>query len=64
MHRTTLEAMQRVLGEEHPDTLGSKDNLAIALDDAGRHAEAAEVRMEVVPCRVEVQRESLGVSWN
>lgn len=43
MHRTTLEAMQRVLGEEHPDTLGSMDNLAIALDDAGRHAKAAEV---------------------
>jgi hypothetical protein len=41
VEKTALEARRHVLGEEHPDTLDSMDNLAFALDDAGRHAEAA-----------------------
>ena len=43
MHRETLEVRRRVLGEEHPDTLRSRNNLASALGAAGRHAEAAEL---------------------
>jgi hypothetical protein len=33
----------RVLGEEHPDTLGSSNNLAASLLHQGKHAEAEEM---------------------
>ena len=36
----TLEARERVLGKEHPDTLISVDNLADLRRDQGRYAEA------------------------
>ena len=35
--------MERLLGPDHPDTLTSRNNLAIAYRDAGRAAEAIEL---------------------
>jgi len=36
----TLGDRERILGHAHPDTLTSRDNLAIAFKDAGRPNEA------------------------
>lgn len=38
-----LEARQRTLGSEHPDTLGTMHNLAICYSDPGRMQEAIEM---------------------
>ena len=38
-----LGARRRVLGEEHPDTLTSANNLAYSLSGQGKHAEAVEM---------------------
>jgi len=35
-----LEIRQRVLGEEHPDTLGSMNDVAVLYQDQGRYADA------------------------
>jgi hypothetical protein len=32
----TLAALERVLGPDHPDTMRSRNNLALAYRDAGR----------------------------
>ena len=40
MHEQTLAARERLLGPDHPDTLQSRNNLAIAYRAAGRTAEA------------------------
>lgn len=40
IHEATMRIRERVLGPEHPYTLGSRNNLAIAYQDAGRDAEA------------------------
>jgi hypothetical protein len=34
---------ERVLGPDHPDTLRSRNNLAVAYQDAGRTAEAIDL---------------------
>ncbi|MBO4271236.1 tetratricopeptide repeat protein [Microbispora triticiradicis] len=39
-NRVVLEAQRRVLGEEHPDTLITRGNLAIVLHGLGRPGEA------------------------
>ena len=38
--KRALEARERVLGKEHPDTLGSVNNLAALYHDQGRYGEA------------------------
>jgi tetratricopeptide (TPR) repeat protein len=40
MHRRALEAREKVLGHEHPDTLSSVDNLGLVLSRQGRYEEA------------------------
>ena len=40
LHRRALEASERVLGGEHPHTLGSVDNLAGVLASKGDYAGA------------------------
>ena len=40
MHEQALSAYERVLGLDHPDTLTSRGNLALAYQDAGRVGEA------------------------
>jgi len=36
LHEQTLAARERVLGPDHPDALGSRNNLAAARRAAGR----------------------------
>jgi tetratricopeptide (TPR) repeat protein len=55
-HRGVLEDRRRVLGEEHPDTVASRNNLANALGDLGR-LEEAEVEHRAV---LEIRRRVLG----
>jgi eukaryotic-like serine/threonine-protein kinase len=43
-----LEIRKRVLGEEHPETLGSKDILATLYSRQGRYAEAETLRLETL----------------
>ena len=40
MHEQALADRERVLGPDHPDTLDSRDNLALAYQAAGRTDEA------------------------
>jgi hypothetical protein len=40
LHEQTLTARERVLGPDHPDTLTSRNNLAVAYQAAGRTEEA------------------------
>ena len=43
VHEACLEIRKRVLGEEHPDTLQSMNNLAVTYDRLGRSNEAVQV---------------------
>ena len=45
---------ERVLGPDHPDTLTSRDNLAIAYRDAGRTAEAITLHEQTLAARERV----------
>ncbi len=40
LHERTLADRERMLGPDHPDTLTSRGDLAVAYQDAGRAAEA------------------------
>jgi tetratricopeptide (TPR) repeat protein len=40
LYRRVLEAHERVLGGEHPDTLGSLNNLALIFQSQGNYAQA------------------------
>ena len=56
MHRETLRLRRQALGGEHPDTLASMNNLALALSKAGKRIEAAEMHRATLL----VQRRVLG----
>ena len=56
MHREVLKVRCGVLGEEHPDTASSMNNLAIALQEQGKWQEAEEMHREVL----EITRRDLG----
>ncbi len=43
------EAWQRVLGAEHPNTLTSLNNLALAIQEQGKAAEAETLHRQVMP---------------
>ena len=49
-----LEIRARVLGAEHPDTLASRDNLALVLGDLGRLKEAEAEHRTVLEIRTRV----------
>ena len=51
-----LEVSRRVLGEEHPDTLASMNNLAVLYLDQGKYAEAEPLLVKAL----EVGRRVLG----
>ncbi|KDQ49043.1 hypothetical protein JAAARDRAFT_144019 [Jaapia argillacea MUCL 33604] len=46
-----MEARKRLLGEEHPDTLGSMGNLALTYKNQGRWKEAEGLEMAVMKAR-------------
>jgi Tetratricopeptide repeat len=48
--------MKRTLGDEHPNTLGSMNNLASFYSDVGRRQEALQLTKEVL----EVMKRTLG----
>ena len=56
VHTEVLEASRRVLGEDHPDTLGSMSNLAAVLQAQGKWQETEEMHTEVL----EAKRRVLG----
>lgn len=56
LERETLDICRRVLGPEHPDTLGTMNNLGSTLDYESRYAEAAQLQRETF----EIQRRVLG----
>ena len=43
-----LGARRRVLGEEHPDTLASANNLAQSISQQGKHTDAERILREVL----------------
>jgi low affinity Fe/Cu permease len=55
-HRAVLEIRRRVLGEEHPDTLTSRNNLASVLNGLGRQEEAEAEHQTVL----EIHRPGVG----
>ncbi|KAF2630919.1 kinesin light chain 1 [Macroventuria anomochaeta] len=48
MHQQVLSVRKKVLGPEHPDTLTSMSNLALALSNQGKYAEAEEMDSETL----------------
>jgi eukaryotic-like serine/threonine-protein kinase len=56
LERETLEISRRVLGMDHPNTLGSMSNLASTLDNEWRYADAEQLQREAV----DIQRRVLG----
>ncbi|KRD23388.1 tetratricopeptide repeat protein [Streptomyces sp. Root264] len=54
LHRQTLEDRTRILGPEHPDTLASRHNLALALTSAGEQAEAIQLLRRTLDDRVRI----------
>ncbi|KAI6080516.1 hypothetical protein F4821DRAFT_55383 [Hypoxylon rubiginosum] len=58
MYRQTLEVRERVLGREHPSTLGSMNNLADVLGNQGKYEEAEQMhRQELELCERVLGRE-------
>jgi hypothetical protein len=47
-HREEVEVRERVLGKEHPSTLTSMNNLALALVDQGQYKEAEKFQAVVI----------------
>lgn len=56
MHRETVKLYKEVLGEKHPATLASINNLAQALNGQGRYTEAEEMHRETL----KLYKEALG----
>ena len=56
LHEKVLEARRRTLGDEHPDTLSSMNNLAETYRALGRMKEAAALHEKVL----EASRRTLG----
>ena len=48
MHRETLELKEKLLGREHPDTLGSMNNLAAVLSSQGKYSEAEQMHRQTL----------------
>ena len=48
LRQTVLHAEERVLGAEHPHTLASRNNLALALNDRGEPRRAAELHQQTL----------------
>ena len=46
-----MEARSRILGDEHPDTLQTKGNLAVSYRLLGKVKEAAEMEEKVVEAK-------------
>ncbi len=51
LREKVLEASQRTLGSEHPDTLRAMNNLAISYSDVGCRQEAMELFEKVLEAR-------------
>ena len=49
-----METRKRVLGEEHPDTLTSMNNLAYTWKEQGRDEEAIKLMTECVQLRTQI----------
>jgi tetratricopeptide (TPR) repeat protein len=56
LHSKTLEIRRRVLGGEHPDTLGSMHNLALVYSQRGKYGQAEALFSQTV----EIKRRVLG----
>ena len=54
LRRQALEGMTRVLGADHPDTLGSLNNLANCIDAQGRRSEAEPLYRQALAIQTRV----------
>ena len=54
MYRQALELMRKVLGMEHPSTLNSMNNLALALVNQGKYEEAEQMHRQALELREKV----------
>src|SRR5438874_290452 len=54
MHRQTLQLDRKLLGPEHPSTLGSMNNLASVQDKQGRYDEAEAMHRQTLELREKV----------
>jgi len=57
MHEGVLQRRGHVLGEEHPDTLRSLNNLALTYARLGRPDEASQMHEQVLEKRRQILRE-------
>ncbi len=48
IEREVLAVLKRVLGPEHPHALTSAANLSGSLSEQGKHAEAEQIKREVL----------------
>ncbi|SCB65545.1 unnamed protein product [Fusarium graminearum] len=55
--REVLKKRQRILGDEHPDTISAMNNLATTLSDQGKLDEAALMQKEVLKKRQRILRD-------
>ena len=54
MNRQALQLKEQVLGPEHPSTLSSMNNLAVALRQQGKHAEAEAMHRQALQLKEQV----------
>ena len=54
MHERTLADKERVLGADHPDTLTTRNNLALTYREAGRTAQAIRMHERTLADRERV----------
>jgi hypothetical protein len=54
LHQQTMAAYKRLLGPDHPHTLGSRNSLANAYQVAGRAAEAIPLHQQTLAARERV----------
>jgi Flp pilus assembly protein TadD len=54
MHRQALGLKEKVLGQQHPSTLGSMNNLAVVLGSQGKYEEAKQMHRRAPALREKV----------
>ena len=53
-YEEAIEVQIKLLGEEHPQTLGSMNNLALVLDSQGKYEEAELIHRQTLELRKKV----------
>ncbi len=64
MYKSSLEIIERVLGEDYPDTAACYNNLAGVYENQGKYREAEDLYKKSIQIKERVRGENDSVSHN